>query len=70
MPGLFRDDIDPHCIYCSHSADMFKSEVICRFHGIKGAGDSCKKFSYDPLKRVPPKPVAIKKGYTDEDFKL
>lgn len=70
MSGIFRKDIEPRCIYCSKSADLGDDEVICVRRGIVGAYDACRAFRYDPLKRVPPKPVRLSKGYDESDFRI
>jgi hypothetical protein len=68
---LFRKDIEPRCSYCSHGKKLGENELTCRHRGITSPGSSCRHFKYDPLKRIPPKPVRlITKGLSDEDFKL
>ena len=35
------------------------------------AADHCRRFAYDPLRRVPPRPAVLKtEKYTAEDFRL
>ena len=67
---LFRKHIEPHCIYCTRSIKLSDREVACRHHGVMPGGESCGKFQYDPLKRVPPPPVQLRGGYSPDDFKL
>lgn len=44
------------CAFCENCVPVFDSDtVLCEKHGIVSKGYSCRKFSYDPLKRVPPK---------------
>lgn len=69
---LFRKDIEKSCSYCVHSAStMDSSVVICSKKGMVPSDDSCRRFKYDPLKRVPLK--AKPKDFTeydDVDFSL
>lgn len=68
---LFRKDIEPRCIYCCHSSPAEAGMVICRKKGIRPEAGKCRKFKYDPLKRVPPRPKNpdfLK--FDDRDFSL
>lgn len=68
---LFRKDIEPRCSYCRRGKTLSASEVSCIRRGVTPASSSCRRFVYDPLKRIPPKPVKLNlKGLTDEDFKI
>ena len=54
MGRYFSDDIPPKCEYCAvgrTGAD--NSVVLCTKCGVMAPEDSCKKFVYDPLRRVP-----------------
>ena len=68
---LFRKKIDRACAYCIHSAKIDEDTVLCAKKGLKMPDDSCRKFQYDPLKRVPnkAKPLDFSK-YDAEDFSL
>jgi hypothetical protein len=69
--SLFRENIDPRCVYCLHSVPLEKrDELGCLRHGVVDAASHCRGFKYDPFKRVPPKPVRLRKNYTDKDFQL
>lgn len=70
MEKLFDPKPDPRCIYCARSSCLTHTEVVCPVHGVVEAYDHCRRFRYDPLKRVPPKPVRLRREYSDEDFKL
>ena len=42
-----------------------------RQKGLKTVDDQCRKFKYDPCKRIPPKPKAVDfSKYDNEDFSL
>lgn len=44
------------CAYCEKASKLFDADtVLCKDKGVVSKGYSCKRFSYDPLKRVPPK---------------
>lgn len=69
--GLFRAKIEPRCVYCKYGVSLEKSDDIgCVRHGVVEAWSHCRSFRYDPLKRVPVKPVKLRKNYTEEDFQL
>ena len=68
---LFEKDMDPRCAYCQRGTTLDDGQVICVKKGIVAAGGSCRRFRYDPLKRVPPKPAAARfDRFKDEDFTL
>lgn len=68
---LFRKNIEKHCAYCAHSRRVSEAQVACMYKGVVDAGGRCFRFSYDPLRRVPPRPAALKtERYSEEDFSL
>ena len=68
---LFQKKIEPRCAYCTRGTDLADGQVACLKKGVVSAGYSCRAFRYDPLKRVPPKPVAPDfSRLKDEDFTL
>lgn len=68
---LFKKDIEPRCAYCKRGAVLDEERVMCMKKGVVSTADSCSRFKYDPLKRVPPKPVAPNFSHlSEEDFKL
>lgn len=68
---LFRKDIEPHCSYCRFSADAEPGTVICRRKGIMPQSGCCRKFRYDPLRRIPPRPAQVDfTKYDNQDFSL
>lgn len=68
---LFRKHIEPRCAYCRFSAPAEAGTVICKKRGIREESDHCRRFRYDPLRRVPPKPLAVDfSKYDDRDFSL
>ena len=68
---LFRKDIEPRCFYCTKGSPISDREVACPRKGVVDASFHCARFRYDPLKRVPPRPVKLETGnLTEEDFRL
>ena len=68
---LFRKKIEPRCAYCKKGAPINEDEVACVKKGIVEAGFHCSAFSYDPLKRVPPRPVKLEtEKLSAEDFSI
>ena len=68
---LFRKKIERACSYCSHGAKLDEDTCLCSKRGLKNSGDSCRKFKYDPCKRVPFKSTALDfSQFQDRDFSL
>lgn len=69
--GLFQKKIEPRCTYCTRSRALSDEQIVCDKKGVMSAGSSCRAFQYDPLKRVPPRPVKVNfDNLKDEDFIL
>lgn len=68
---LFSKSIEPRCAYCRRGAQLEGDTILCVKKGLVSPGGSCRKFKYDPFKRVPPKPVLPDfSKLQDEDFSL
>lgn len=68
---LFRKRIARSCNYCSKATKLNDVQILCVKRGIVNIDNSCRKFSYDPCKRVPAKPKASDfSQYDNEDFSL
>jgi len=68
---LFRKKITRSCIYCQHGTAMEKDQILCSKRGVVSAFYSCRKFRYNPCKRVPVKMKALDlQKYKDIDFSL
>lgn len=47
-------ETEKFCAFCEHSSHLItESEFLCSYRGVVGARFYCKKFVYDPLKRIP-----------------
>ena len=68
---LFRKRIEKSCFYCRFGTMLEDGLALCTKRGVVSAERKCRKFRYDPLKRVPVKPRALDFGkYDKEDFSL
>ena len=68
---LFRKKIERSCAYCVHGAHLENGQILCAKKGMKTIDDQCRKFKYDPCKRIPSKPKALDFSKYDEyDFSL
>lgn len=65
---LYSKAIEPHCAYCSHCTKDNEHQGVCDLRGIVALAGQCRKFQYNPLMRVPPKPARIRGRFSDEDF--
>ena len=68
---LFRKKINRSCSYCLHSAKLSDTDVLCSKRGVMPLHGQCRKFRYDPCKRIPGKPKALDLGkYQNADYSL
>lgn len=68
---LFRKKIERSCAYCLHGAKLEDGLILCAKKGMKTVEDQCRRFKYDPTKRIPAKPKALDfSKYEQEDFSL
>ena len=68
---LFRKNIDPRCAYCQKGQQVNEREVAGVKRGIVPVEHHCRAFKYDPLKRVPPRPVNLSTDHLQkEDFSI
>ena len=68
---LFRKKMTKACTYCAHSTKIDDEYVLCSKKGIRAAYAKCRKFIYDPCKRIPVKAKALDfTKYNKEDFSL
>lgn len=68
---LFRKKIERSCTYCQYGTVLDEEQVLCTKKGIVNPENGCRKFTYDPLKRVPlkTKPLDFSK-YDEADYSL
>lgn len=71
MMNLFRKNIEPRCAYCAKGNTINEKEVVCPRKGVVAVEYHCYRFRYDPLKRVPPRPVKLEVSkLSEEDFSI
>lgn len=70
MKKMFNKDIVKKCAHCQNSLPLSNSdEMACKIRGIVNSDDLCRKYKYDPLKRVP-NAQKIADDYSTDDFEL
>ena len=68
---LFRKKISRSCSYCRYAAKLTDDQILCAKKGVVDCTSPCKRFRYDPCKRIPVKAKAMDfSQYSEEDFKL
>lgn len=67
---LFGNNIDPACGYCRFGKPTNDGgRILCPNAGVTAPHYSCKKFRYDPLKRVPTRQQELPR-YDKSEFEL
>ena len=66
---LFRKRMERSCLYCRYGTKLDEDMMLCAKKGIVPTCDDCRKFRYDPLKRIPFRQPRLQK-YKPEDFTL
>ena len=68
---LFRKKIQRSCAYCVFGAQLDEDTVLCTKRGIRPIYKACRKFKYDPCKRIPLKKKSPDfSKFKEEDFTL
>ena len=68
---LFRKKMQRSCTCCEFGTVLNDEEVLCMKRGIVPVEKPCRKFRYDPFKRVPVKAKALDfSKYDSDDFSL
>lgn len=71
MQKLYNKKVAPMCSYCVFGRPAPNGDsVLCEKRGIMTKDSSCRKFKYDPLKRIPKKEPEMQQSFSQEDFKL
>ncbi len=66
---LFGNNIKPSCKYCESATSVEGNVIKCSKFGDVKAYDSCKKYVYNPLKRIPKKELQLANSAVNEiDF--
>ena len=68
---LFRKKIERSCTYCLYGTYLENDGILCSKKGMKTVEDKCRRFKYDPCKRIPLKAKTMDfSRYDKEDFSL
>ena len=69
---IYRECETPKCFFCAYSSGLAAtSDMICTKAGIVQEDGLCKKFRYDPQKRIPKRKPKLDTGkFTADDFSL
>ena len=68
---LFRKKIERSCSYCAYSTKLDVAQALCVKKGVVELYGKCRKFCYDPTKRIPPKPKTPDFDlFSKDDFSL
>jgi len=68
---IFRKKIQKSCAYCTFGVKLDDEQILCSKRGAMPMEGKCRKFEYDPCKRVPPRPKPLDfEKYDSEDFSL
>ncbi len=68
---LFRKKIACSCLYCARGTVMEDGKILCVKRGLVEEKEKCRKFKYDPCKRVPLKAKSLDfQKYEECDFSL
>lgn len=68
---LFRKKLPRVCCYCTYGTILDDGLILCIKKGVRSSDEGCRKFSYDPCKRIPPKTKSPDfDRYCQEDFSL
>ena len=61
--------IEKYCKYCEHALTLSDPDtMLCCRAGVVSASHCCRRFRYDPLKRVPKRKADILDGLDDLEF--
>lgn len=68
---LFRKKITRSCSYCVYGTTLDDGSTLCSKKGLRAEDQPCRKFKYDPCKRIPSRAKAMDfSQYDDQDFSL
>ncbi len=68
---LFRKKHPRCCGYCSYGTAIDNGLILCVKRGAVDGSKPCRRFSYDPCKRIPSRQKALNfQKYNEEDYSL
>ncbi len=66
-PALYSSQ-KPACAYCRYGIRR-DNVVLCEYKGVVDSEYKCRRFKYDPIKRIPSTPPVLPE-YSEEDFRI
>ena len=63
------EGVEPSCAFCAHSAETEQGKCFCVKKGFVYTSDVCRKYDYDPFKRVP-LPAPKLQEHEKEEFEI
>lgn len=68
---LFRKNLSKFCAHCVHAGQVSDDRMLCKKKGFVSPDGHCRRYRYDPLKRIPVRsPVKDFSQFDDQDFSL
>ena len=68
---LFKKRIEKSCSYCAYCTKLNDEQALCIKKGVVELSGKCRKFLYDPCKRIHVKQKTIDfQKYDQEDYSL
>ena len=68
---LFRKKISRACSYCQYGTQIDTEQILCIKKGVVPVDGKCRKFCYDPCKRIPVKAKALDtEKFEEYDYSL
>lgn len=68
--ALYGNHIEKACGVCQHGRRSVDGQtVLCRYKGVVPAEKRCRRFVYDPLKRIPVR-MPAPPSHSAEEFSL
>jgi len=69
LEDLFGKRIKPACSYCEYAYPINGVLWMCSKKGISCADEPCRHYRYDPLMRVPLRPLELEQ-FNADDFSI
>ncbi len=64
MKKRYDAEIEQFCKFCVHGSALSDPDrMLCKKLGIVNAGNTCRRFQYDPLKREPTPALSVSAKY-------
>lgn len=71
MNGIYDPSIRKMCSYCQHGTKIPAGEdVICPYKGLVSYDYVCRKYLYDPTRRIRKRTKKMQASFDETDFSL